>query len=135
MSRSDNRVRTRDFLCTNDATGKRARRIWPCKEPLLRRSLSMLARLSNRGCAILFPVITEMFVLSEDNTTPRSVAPFGSWSFVESEKRQVLRVIDIPVNPKRDFPTSNPRISEQSVRTTTILCGGQTRCVKKRRGG
>jgi hypothetical protein len=34
-----------------------------------------LDRLMRRGCAHRFPVIAEIFVLSDDKTTPRSVAP------------------------------------------------------------
>jgi hypothetical protein len=35
----------------------------------------MLAKLIRRGWAVRPPVIADIFVLSEDNITPRSVAP------------------------------------------------------------
>jgi len=74
---SDKRLQTHVFGWTKEVTGNSARRRCVCKDPLLRMLASMLVRLRSNGCAILFPVITEMLVLSEDNTTPRSVALFG----------------------------------------------------------
>jgi len=56
--------------------GKRARRVCTCNDPLLQMSASILVRLMSNVCAILFLVITKMLVLSDDNITPRSVAPF-----------------------------------------------------------
>src|SRR5438128_1364983 len=61
-----------------DATGRRASNKWPWREPLLRISVAILARVRSNGCAIRFPDIMEMLVLSDDRTTPRRVPPSGN---------------------------------------------------------
>jgi hypothetical protein len=48
-------------------------------DALFRNSIAMLAKLMRRGWASRPPVIAEIFVLSEDKMTPRTVAPGPSW--------------------------------------------------------
>lgn len=44
-------------------------------EALALKSIEILARLIRSGCAIRFPVIEEILVLSEDSIVPNGVAP------------------------------------------------------------
>jgi hypothetical protein len=55
--------------------GRRASKRYALFKSLFRNSIEMLAKLIRRGCAERPPVIAEIFVLSEDKTTPRIVAP------------------------------------------------------------
>lgn len=45
---------------------------------------SKFARLISSGCATRFPVSAEMLVLSDEMIVPRSVAPGGSKSYIQS---------------------------------------------------
>ena len=64
------------------------RRCWLLGDPLACHwhskhwRASILARLINTRCAIRFPLIMEIFVLSDDKTTPSVVAPGGSASWM-----------------------------------------------------
>jgi hypothetical protein len=65
----------------NFAIGSRASRRYELEDALFRNSIDMLARLMRSGWALLPPVIAEIFVLSDDKTTPKRVAPGASFSY------------------------------------------------------
>jgi hypothetical protein len=61
----------------NFGTGSKAKRTKARLDAFMRKSILKLARLISRGWAIRSPVMTEIFVLSEDRTVPSRVAPTG----------------------------------------------------------
>jgi hypothetical protein len=56
----------------------------------------MLAKLIRRGCAARPPVIAEIFVLSEDKITPRTVAPGPSCVY----EKVIIIIIEKKKNSK-----------------------------------
>ena len=50
-------------------------------DDFIQKFILRLARLISNGCAIWLLVMADMFVLSDDKTIPRSVAPGGRESF------------------------------------------------------
>jgi hypothetical protein len=68
----------------NCDTGRRARRRNALLDDFIRKFMFKLAILMSKGCAIRFPVMEEMLVLSDDKMVPRIVAPLGRQSYVGS---------------------------------------------------
>ena len=68
-------------------------------DDFIRKFILRLVRLISNGCAIWLPVMVDMFVLSDDKTVPRSVAPF---------RREPFNIYDnyIPVFPKQHCLTT-----------------------------
>jgi len=56
-------------------------------EDFIRTSMRMFARLRRTGWATLSPVMTEIFVLSDERVTPMSVAPSGRSDFCFGQER------------------------------------------------
>jgi len=65
------------FLMGNLGHGKRAMRTNAWLEDFIRTSMRMFARLRRTEWATLSPVMTEMFILSDERVTPRRVASSG----------------------------------------------------------
>lgn len=74
------------FGCRKRGMGSKARRWKRWLEAFVRKFILIFAKLMRRGCATRFPVITDMFVLSDDRIVPRRVAPCGRLAWITNSE-------------------------------------------------